>query len=332
MENGNGGKNYSDYRLFRNDWQTESDKVNWCPLYGELPESLSGHPSKTQASKCFEIIQSARRLLKTFRNQSKRDLYNNREANLDFWQVFRFTKCPYPKEVPFYPKNKLKAIRQVFDKWDSQILPYTERIRKKPYETFNGIPCYLSEEIYEWPEDALKDCIYHTTGINNLKHYEILAVLAIRRAWDSLEEIFIFDVPEDEFLIRSVQQAILSLSTATEIRQQQIINKNQDIIKSIKPNADRFLRHQKKRRETIKTHNVKKEIKGWNLLLPHLPAIIKARSRKNDSEIARALVTIDYEKDFSMPELNEYKHTWKIDTLRKKISKESKTSLTKETT
>ena len=176
-----------------------------------------------------------------------------RTPNLDFWQVFRFAKCPYPDEVSFYPKNKLKAIRQFFDKWDSQVLPHIERMRKKPYEVFKGISVYLSEEVYHWPEDALKACIYDTIGIDNLKHYEILAVLAIRSAWDSLEEIFIFDIPEDEVLMRSVQQAGFLLSTAID-------DKKEETIKRIKPLADERKRQKAiNRKKAAKTNELRKQ-------------------------------------------------------------------------
>ncbi len=190
---------HADYRLFRNDWYPgyintkRINQLDWCPLFGELPFSSKARPHNKQINRCLDIIEEARELLGAYQNPQIAEL----ELDFDFWELFRFTKCPLPEEISFYPTEKLLAVRTLFKDWYSKVIPLIEATITKPFGLENRVPYYLSYEIHHWPEDALLQCIQKTVGIDTLKDYEVFALIAIRNAWTTLDKMLVLKLTSE---------------------------------------------------------------------------------------------------------------------------------------
>ncbi len=169
----------------------------WCPLFGKLPLGFTTPDEK----ECIGLIYQARKLWELPAGDPRTE-----------------TSYPDIEEISDYPKDLVKSAREIFTKKSSiedHVLDQRKKLFWMPWES--NIPTIFEE----W-EDAVNFVrnVAHHAPIKSEKmpDYAILAIFAIREAWDVFQSIAEDENATTEDILRNIKVARDLFEKAKELK------------------------------------------------------------------------------------------------------------------
>lgn len=205
---------------------------------------------------------------------------------------------PEPGEVPDYPEDDLKTARAIFREAHAILFRAQYDSAEKPYNPWYGKDNGDSE-LRIGPDQAKTESVmyYANTMIgvsDNVKDYEVYAILAIEEAWSILYDIFIEGISKDDLnIINQTHNAELLMIKSDRL--------HTDIaIKKIQPDAKLGEKIRKQRSEFGKRRSEESAMKK-ELIIRKANQIKNSRPELSGRSIASYIFN-EYKDELSLSE------------------------------